>query len=268
MSDPADERESLARSSLVEAIGIITLVRPTWRIFRYGMGFEDYLRHRGAAIHYVFVSSVVAATGLKFAKAFGTDIEAETPNTSVEERGTAAFDPDTWERWLVGVNEFLHKMTPGVDVRWELADVLPYFYFLFAILAGFLTHGVFRVGRRFIPARAARWLRLRSRLPIKDSCPNAITAICYGLGFFLILYSMQAMVLFVSHRWGQTQVLAANALMWVWVVFLFRGFWVLFVGIPKWLSTIYGVRLPIIYVTGSMTAALVYGFVNLIIAIL
>ena len=151
-------------------------------------------------------------------------------------------------------------------MHWELADVLPYFYFLFAILAGFLTHGVFLVGRRFIPTRAARWMRLRSRPPIKDACPNAITAICYGLGFFLMLYSVQAMVLFISHRWEQTHFLASNALIWVWVAFAFRGFWVLFVGIPKWLSTIYGVRLPMIYVTGWLTGALIFGIADLIIA--
>ena len=113
MSEPADERDSLARSSLIEAIGIITLVEPTWRIFRYGTGFKDYLYHRGAAIHYVFVSSVVAATGLKFGKAaFGTALDEETQHFPAEPAGPSVFDPDTWEKWLVSVNEFFHKMTP------------------------------------------------------------------------------------------------------------------------------------------------------------
>jgi hypothetical protein len=51
------ESDSLARSSLVEAAAIITLVGPTWRIFKGGRKFKDYQNHRGASIHYIFASA-------------------------------------------------------------------------------------------------------------------------------------------------------------------------------------------------------------------
>jgi uncharacterized membrane protein len=71
------ESGALARTSLIEAVGIITLVLPTWRMSRRGMKFQNWLQQRGAAIHYVFATGVLAATGLKVAKAFENDVDKD-----------------------------------------------------------------------------------------------------------------------------------------------------------------------------------------------
>jgi hypothetical protein len=260
------ESDSLARTSLIEAVGIITLVLPTWRMFRGGMKFQNWLHQRGAAIHYVFATSVVAATGFKFAKAFEKDVDKELAGPGAAATDHSVFDPETW---LDSINHVVQRIAPpGIDLRLEVSDVLPYFYFLFAIAVGLVTHGVFLTGRRFIPESIAKWLRSRSRPPVTDAFPNAIAAICYGLGFFLLLYTAQSIVLFGSHRWAENHLAAGNLLLLGWGLIALRGFWVVFVGIPRWLSVIYGVRFLVTYVTGFIIAAIVFGLVDLVIRLL
>jgi hypothetical protein len=263
MQEHHDENDSLARTSMIEAVGIITLVLPTWAMFRRGMKFQNWLHHRGAAIHYVFATSVLAATGLKFASAFEKDVNKELSMPVAAASEESVFDPESWLTWI---NHWVQGLAPsGIDLRLEVSDVLPYLYFIFAIAMGLITHSVFLAGRRLIPASIAPWLRLKSRPPRKDAFSNAIAAICYGLGFFLLLYTAQSIVLFGSHRWSQTHLVAGKVLLLIWGVIAIRAFWVVFIGIPRWLSVIYGVRLLALYVIGWLLAAIAYGAVDLVV---
>jgi hypothetical protein len=252
------ESDSLARSSLIEAAAIVTLVGPTWRILKGGSKFQDYLRHRGASIHYIFVASVVGATGLKFGKAFEADVDRAVGDPSAVSEGVE-WDP---EHYIAPMNALIQNLSPtGIDLKLELSDLLPFLYLLLAVAVAiaFIAHGTFRLGRRVIPLRFSRWLRPRGYPTLPGSCASATAAICYGLGFFLLLYSAQAIVLFAQNRLSSAHFWVSQGIFWAWALVAIRGFWVVFVGLPMWLRNIYGVRFLVIYIAGWVVSVVIYG---------
>jgi hypothetical protein len=237
-----EERDSIAKSSLVEALGVITLVGPLGRMFWFGRKFGDFRTNRARAVHFVFSGAVVAALTLK-TKAF-SEVAQKCPESK--------FDLSNYECWLATINEHLDLLfRETVEVRVELGDLLPYIYLTLAFACAIVVHLAYLAGKHLAPRGIKQVISVKGKTRSTEPFPDAVSAICYLLGLFAVAVGSNAIVL--SWAMGAPPLSMIQMLIFAsWAMLLFRSVWILFVCPVIWLADIYAARWWAILVVGAV----------------
>src|SRR5882672_1388668 len=100
-----DREGSIAASSINEAIAVISLIVPTWKILRAPFRFDLYRTRPGQSIHFLLTACAAAALGLK---------------SSLFSSGQSLVALHSWP-WLTDIPEkFVHYALPGWNIAIEL----------------------------------------------------------------------------------------------------------------------------------------------------
>jgi hypothetical protein len=188
----ADPPESIAQASLMEVLGAITLVNPTWTIIRHPVRFARYAANPGAAVHYFY-----SALGLVLLVTKWTDLQTEN-------------DGGDARQVLQLINRTIRFIGP--NARLDGDDAIPVMLLFGNIIGGLTAYAICRL--------LARWCRgkVPSGSPTTAASQTiAATAylggaccVIFGIGLLFAsgdtsappAYAAGTMLLFLTYCWG------------------------------------------------------------------